>query len=117
MSRSRFPNKLTLQRFKKDITDKWPLAKGSLAQVYNRCIRPNCPACASGKKHRTFIFSYLKKGHRHCMYVPLELVTVMRRAISNSRKLEALISALGPELILQFRQKQTRLNHRKHKKV
>jgi hypothetical protein len=51
------------------------------------------------------------------MYVPLELVSVMRRAIRNCRKLEVRMSALGPELILRFRQKQAGLNYRKHKKI
>jgi len=107
-------NKLSLQRFKAEITDLWPLAKGSLAQVYNSCIRSDCPACASGKKHRAFIFSHIKKGRRRCMYVPLELVAVMRRAIRNGRRLDARMSDLGPALILRFRQQRTRSKFTKH---
>lgn len=42
------------------------------------------------------------------MYVPLELVAVMRRAIRNGRLLEARMSDLGPALILRFRQQQAR---------
>ena len=101
-------SKLSLQHFRAEITNLWPFAKGSLAQVHKPCIRPACPACANGKKHRAFIFSYIKKGRRRCMYVPLELVAVMRRAIRNGRLLEARMSDLGPALILRFRQQQAR---------
>jgi len=101
-------SKLSLRHFKAEMTDMWPLAKGSLAQVHNSCIRPDCPACASGKKHRAFIFSYIKKGRRRCMYVPLELVAELRKAIRNGRLLEARMSGLGSELILRFRQQQSR---------
>jgi hypothetical protein len=108
MTNKKRSKKYSLRRFRSQITDLWPLAKGSLAQVHNCCIRPDCPACASGKKHRAFIFSYIKKGRRRCMYVPLELVAVMRRAIRNGRLLEARMSDLGPALILRFRQQQAR---------
>jgi hypothetical protein len=108
MTNKKRSKKSSLQRFKAQITDLWPLAKGSLAQVYNSCIRPACPACSSGKKHRAFIFSYIKKGRRRCMYVPLELVAVLRKAVRNGRLLEARMSDLGSELILQFRQQQAR---------
>jgi len=97
------------------MADLWPLAKGSLAQVHKPCIRPACPACASGKKHRAFIFSYIKKGRRRCMYVPLELVAVMRKAIRNGRRLDSRMSELGSELILQFRQQQARATSTKHR--
>ena len=108
-------NKISLQHFKAEITDLWPLAKGSLAKVHKPCIRPDCPACASGKKHSAFIYSYIKKGRRRCMYVPLELVAVMKKAIRNSRLLDARMSELGQELILRFRQQQTRSKSTKHK--
>lgn len=108
--------KYSLQRFKAEIADLWPLAKGSLAQVHNSCIRPDCPACASGKKHRAFIFSFIKKGHRRCMYVPLKLVAKMRKAIRNGRLMETRMCDLGPELIRRFRQQQACSKSTKHKK-
>lgn len=84
----------------------WPLAKGSLAEVRKPCIRPGCKACATGKKHRAFLFSFKKDGRRRCMYVPLELVAVMRRAIRNGRLFEKRMSRMGFELIVRFRQRQ-----------
>ena len=108
-------SKLSLQHFRAEITNLWPFAKGSLAQVHKPCIRPNCPACASGKKHRAFIFFSVKKGRRRCMYVPLELVAELRKAIHNGRLLDARMSDLGPELILRFRQQQARTKSTKHR--
>jgi hypothetical protein len=115
MSTAKLSNKPSFQGFKTEMADLWPLAKGSLAQVHKPCIRPACPACASGKKHRAFIFSYIKKGRRRCMYVPLELVAVMRKAIRNGRRLDSRMSELGSELILQFRQQQARATSTKHR--
>ena len=109
-------SKLSLQHFSAEITTLWPFAKGSLALVHKPCIRPDCPACASGKKHPAYIFSYVKKGRRRCMYVPLEMVAALRKAIHNGRLLDARMSDLGPELILQFRQEQIRTKSTKHRK-
>lgn len=81
----------------------WPVAKGSLSEVRKPCIRANCSACAEGKKHKAFIFSYNEKGRRKCLYVPRHLAPVLRRAIRNGRKLEEYISGAGAELILQNR--------------
>lgn len=116
MNTKKRPNKHSLHYFKSGISDLWPLAKGSLAEVHKPCIRPDCPACASGKKHRAFIFSSTKKGRRRCMYVPLELVAVLQRAIRNSRRLEDRMSDMGPEMIRQFRKQQALLKSSKNKK-
>ena len=81
----------------------WPVAKGSVSEVRKPCIRANCSACAEGRKHRAFIFSYNEKGRRRCLYVPRDLVPLLRRAIRNGRKLEQYISRAGTELILRHR--------------
>ena len=83
----------------------YPVAKGSLAEVRKPCVRPNCPACADGRKHPAYIFSFKDKKRTRCMYVPLDLVPTMRRAIRNGRFLEERMGRLGAELILQFRQR------------
>lgn len=83
----------------------WPVAKGSLSEVRKPCIRANCSACAEGKKHKAFIFSYNEKGRRRCLYVPRDLVPILRRAIRNGRRLEEHISRAGVKLILQHRSK------------
>jgi len=104
MTSSKQSEKAVLKRFLAEIGSLWPLAKGSLAEVRKPCIRPHCSACASGKKHRAFIFSVKKDGCRQCMHVPLDMEPVMRQAIRNGRLIEEKISRMGAELLLQFRQ-------------
>jgi len=82
----------------------WPALKGCLSEVRKPCVRPNCPACARGDKHRAFIFSFTEKGRRRCMYVPAELVPRLQQGLDNGRKLEALLSKLGPTLLRLYRQ-------------
>jgi hypothetical protein len=98
----------SLQQIQLKISKLCPLAKGSLAQVKNACMRVGCRTCKTGKKHRAYIFSYLKKGRRHCRYVPLKMVSSLQEAIQNGRQLNRLMNDLGPKLILEFRQKHQR---------
>ena len=91
------------QRFLRQFEKLWPAIKGSLAEVRKPCIRPNCPACAKGDKHPTFILSFTDRGRRRCMYVPAELVPQLRQALRKGKALEALLYQLGPELLRQYR--------------
>src|SRR6266849_2562754 len=91
------------QRFLRQFEKLCPAIKGSLAEVRKPCIRPNCPACAKGDKHPTFILSFTDRGRRRCMYVPAELVPQLRRALRKGKALEALLYQLGPELLRQYR--------------
>ena len=86
----------------------WPALKGCLSEVRKPCIRPNCPACARGDKHPAFIFSFTEKGRRRCMYVPAELVPLLQEGLDNGRKLEALLSEIGPTLLRLYRQKRAK---------
>ena len=97
----------TVETFKKELEKLWPLAKGSVSEVRKPCIRPNCPACAKGEKHRAFIFAYREGKRGRCMHVPLELVPVLRQAIANGRRLEELLHRQGPELIREYRKKRS----------
>lgn len=92
------------QAFLEELTGLWPLAKGSLAEVRKPCIRPNCPACKSGKKHPAWLFSFTQGGKRRCRYVPLELVPTLRQALDNGRQLEKRLVELGVELLARYRQ-------------
>jgi len=83
----------------------WPALKGSLNQVYKPCIRKHCPACARGDKHPAWLLTFTQQGRRHCLYVPRELVPVLRQACQNGRKLEALLYRVGPALVKEYRQK------------
>lgn len=91
------------QAFLDELAKLWPLAKGSLAEVRKPCIRPNCPACKSGRKHKALILSFSRDGRRHCMYVPAQLEKTLRRALANGRRLERRLVELGEELIRRFR--------------
>ena len=82
----------------------WPPLKGSLALVKKPCIRKNCPACACGDKHPAWIFSFTEGNRRRCMYVPKDLVPLLRQGLKNGRGLEQLLFALGPEVLRAHRQ-------------
>lgn len=81
----------------------WPALKGSLAQVYKPCIRPNCPACARGDKHPNYLLTFVEKGRRRCLYVPKAMVPVLKRALENGRRIEQLLYAMGPALVQEYR--------------
>ena len=81
----------------------WPLAKGSLAEVRKPCIRPNCPACRDGRKHKAMIFNVRIDGKQRCRYVPVELEGQLRQALANGRRLERRLVELGEELIRRHR--------------
>jgi hypothetical protein len=81
----------------------WPALKGSLAKVYKPCIRPGCARCSSGQKHPAYILSFSQGGKRRCMYVPESLVPVFEKALSNGRRLEALLYNEGPRILKEFR--------------
>ena len=80
-----------------------PALKGSLAKVYKPCIRKNCPLCARGDKHPSWILTVSQKGKRRCLYVPEELVPVIQLAIQNGRRIEEWLSDQGPEIVKAFR--------------
>ena len=92
------------EKWKKEIENLWPAAKGSLAKVYKPCIRKNCPACARGDKHPAWMLSFTSQAKRKVMYVPLALVPQMKLAIKNGRKIEQLLYRTGQSIIKQHRQ-------------
>ncbi|MEI6789274.1 MAG: DUF6788 family protein [bacterium] len=79
--------------------------KGSLVEVRKPCIRANCTACKSGRKHLAFMFHYAKGGKRCCMYVPLACVEPLRQALDNGRLVEECLHEAGPVLIKAWRAK------------
>ena len=94
----------TLQRrFFNKLQACWPALKGSLALVRKPCIRPNCRACASGKKHPNYLLAFTDKGRRRCLYVPKAMVPVIQRALQNGRRIEKLLYEMGPALLQQYR--------------
>ena len=91
------------QRFWKRLQACWPALKGSLALVHKPCVRPNCRACASGKKHPNHLLAYSDKGRRRCLYVPAAMVPSLKRALNNGRRIEQLLHQMGPALLGEYR--------------
>jgi hypothetical protein len=96
------------RRFLRELAALWPLAKGSVAEVRKPCIRPRCPACAAGHKHRAVLFTYRDQGRTRCLYVPADLVATLRQAVANGRQLEQRLARLGRELIEAHRRTRRR---------
>ena len=96
------------QSFLAQLPALWPPLKGSLALVKKPCIRKNCPACARGDKHPAWIFSFTEGNRRRCMYVPKDLVPLLRQGLQNGRRLEQLLFALGPDLLRTYRQQRSK---------
>jgi len=86
-------------RWLRDVTRLWPVAKGSLSEVRKPCMRPNCPACRDGRRHRVFLFCYREEGRSRCAYVPAGAVGLVRQAIANGRELERRLVTEGRALI------------------
>lgn len=91
------------QRFLDQLQTAWPALKGSLALVYKPCVRPNCPACARGRKHPNYLLAFTHKGRRRCLYVPLAMVPALKKALENGRRIEQLLYEMGPALINEYR--------------
>lgn len=98
------PARVSKKQFLGQVEALWPALKGSLAQVRKPCIRPLCPACASGEKHLAFLLAFTHHGRRRCMYVPQSFVSQMRKALDNGRRLEALLYQIGPSLLQEYRE-------------
>jgi hypothetical protein len=91
------------QRFLDQLLPLWPALKGSLALVRKPCIRPHCPACARGDKHPNYLLAFTQKGRRRCLYVPRAMVSLLKRALDNGRRIEQLLYDMGPTLLREYR--------------
>ena len=77
-----------------------PAARGTVAEVHKPCNRPNCKACASGRRHPAFIYVYSDEtGKRRCMHVPRELVPELRRRLANGRLIDRMLFEAGAEFV------------------
>jgi hypothetical protein len=81
--------------FVQAVRDLWPVAVGSLSLRKGPCIRPNCPACASGEGHSSYALYGRRGNRRFSIYVPEKLVPDVRAAIQNGRELQELINEAG----------------------
>jgi hypothetical protein len=69
----------------------WPALLGSLSFRRSPCVRENCPACASGEQHQSYVLYGREKGRRVAVYVPAELVPEVQRGLENGRALQELL--------------------------
>lgn len=91
------------EAFLGELAGLWPLAKGSLSEVAKTCVREGCRACAEGRGHPSWIYTYRQAGRLRCMHVRPQFVPELRQAIANVRKLEELLARLGREAVLRSR--------------
>jgi hypothetical protein len=99
---------MTRKQIRQILDSLGPAVKGSVVEVRKPCIRPGCPACRAGRKHRAFMFHYAQAGKRRCMYVPVALVGTLRKALRNGRLIEQCLHEAGPELIRGWRKHKDR---------
>lgn len=92
------------KEFQEAVGALWPVLKGSLTQVAKPCLRPDCPACSRGDKHRAFLWTFSEGGRRRCLYVPADLVPLIRQGLENGRRLESLLRTLGPAWLGAWRE-------------
>jgi hypothetical protein len=96
--------------FAKVIRDLWPLALGSLSLRKGPCIRPNCPACASGKGHSSHALYGRRGKRRFSVYVPERLVPEVRAAIQNGWRLQELINEAGARYVSSLKREDLKRN-------
>jgi hypothetical protein len=90
------------------IRDLWPVAVGSLSFRKGACIRPNCPACASGEGHSSYALYGRRGNRRFSFYVPEKLVPEVRAAVQNGRKLQELVNQAGVRYVGALKRKYLR---------
>jgi hypothetical protein len=92
------------------IRNLWPVAVGSLSLRKGPCIRPNCPACASGKGHSSYALYGRRGKRRFSIYVPERLVPEVRAAIQNGRRLQELINEAGARYVRALKRQELKRN-------
>lgn len=92
------------------IRNLWPVAGGSLSLRKGPCIRPNCPACASGKGHSSYALYGRRAKRRFSIYVPERLVPEVRAAIQNGRRLQELINEAGARYVRALKRQELKRN-------
>src|SRR5213594_1571481 len=92
------------------IRNLWPVAVGSLSLRRGPCIRPNCPACASGKGHSSYALYGRRGKRRFSVYMPERLVPEVRAAIRNGRRLQEMINEAGARYVRALKRQELKRN-------
>ena len=88
-----------------------PVADGSLSLRKSPCVRANCPACAAGEGHRSYVLYGRTGKKRFSIYVPEDLVPEVRAAMESGRRLKELIGEAGlryTQVLKEERKRQAR---------
>ena len=85
----------------------WPIAEGSLSLRKCPCIRPNCPACARGEGHSTYVLYGRQGKKRLSIYVPENLVPEVQAALENGRRLQQLMNEAGLRYVRALKGRRT----------
>ena len=90
--------------FLREVARLTPVARGTVSLVRKPCNRPNCKLCKSGKKHSALIFTCRVDGKGKCFHVQPKHEAIMRRAVENGKRLEALMAQAGVDLVMSLRE-------------
>ena len=90
------------------ISKLWPVAVGSLSLRKGPCIRPNCPACASGEGHSSYVLYGRQGARRFSIYVPEPLVPEVCAAIQNGRQLQELVNEAGVRYVNALKRRESK---------
>jgi len=93
--------------FRRQVSELWPLATGSLSLRSGPCIREHCSACDRGEGHAIYALYGRNKNRRFSVYVPEELVPLIQRAVNNGRRLENLMREAGLRYTVALKAKRT----------
>lgn len=72
-----------------------PAVAGSLSLRKSPCIRKNCPTCARGDGHASYVLYGRLKGKRFSIYVAKDLVPEISAALGNGQRVQELLSEAG----------------------
>jgi hypothetical protein len=86
----------------------WPALLGSLSFRRSPCVRENCPACASGEQHQSYVLYGREKGRRVAVYVPAELVPEVQRGLENGRALQELLQRAAPRYVKALKRERSK---------
>jgi len=71
-------------------------------------VREHCAACQSGQQHQSYVLYGKSRGRRLSIYVPADLVPLVRRMLANGRALQELLRQAAPRYVKAWKQQRTR---------
>lgn len=114
MSDARFETSSDVVRWlQSEAAELWPALLGSLSFRRSPCVRENCPACASGEQHQSYVLYGREKGRRVAVYVPEELVPEVQRGLENGRALQELLQRAAARYVKALKRERSKSKSKK----